>query len=62
MSALVFFRIFDHDIAVQSASRRPLTFNGRSEGFHNSEEIVHDAIGNRFVEDTLVPKPLKVHF
>ena len=54
--------VLDNDIAVQPTARRPLTFHSRGFRLYNCDEVVHDAIGHRFVKDPFIAESLQVHF
>lgn len=54
--------ITDDDIAVQTAARRPATFDARAPRLYDREEVVHDSVGDRFVENAFVAERLQIHF
>ena len=62
MLGVHFFRVFHDDIAVQTTSRRPAAFDRGMTRFHSRDKVVHDSVGDRFIEDAFVAKRLQVHF
>lgn len=50
------------DVAVQATARSPLAFDGDLSRLYDGDKVVHDAVGNSFVENAFVSETLKVHF
>jgi len=61
-AALGLIGIFDDDVAAETAPRCPAAFDGCISRLYDRNEVVHDSVRHRFVKNSLVAKPLKIHF
>src|SRR5690606_5907686 len=53
--------ITDGNVAVEPAARRPLALDRHPAWFDDGDEVIHDPVSHRFVENAFVAETLQVH-